>query len=245
MEVKSKKKGLRSVLNVDAKKRKFVLEQLKEFTSINDGRFKIRKQDLYLCINDKTETTNFDSHYIYHPAWAARVIKVFNPSKHVDIGSTLHFCSMLSAFVNTEFYDYRPAQLKLTNLTSGHADLVNLPFKDNSIESLSCMHTIEHIGLGRYGDPIDSKADLKAIQELKRVCAKNGSLLIVVPIGIRRIQFNAHRIYAPFDIVDYMKGFKLNQFSFVNDIGEFIENTVPEIASNENYACGCYWFVKL
>ncbi len=34
------------------------------------------------------------------------------------------------------------------------------------------MHVVEHVGLGRYGDPLDPDGDLKAIAELKRVTAR-------------------------------------------------------------------------
>ncbi len=47
----------------------------------------------------------------------------------------------------------------------------------------SCMHTIEHIGLGRYGDPLDAVGDQTALSELQRVVAPGGSLLIVVPVA--------------------------------------------------------------
>jgi hypothetical protein len=57
------------------------------------------------------------------------------------------------------------------------------------------MHVIEHIGLGRYGEALDPDGDLKAIRELVRVLAAGGNLLVVVPVGRPRIQFNAHRIY--------------------------------------------------
>ncbi len=232
------------LINSDGKKRKLILQQLKEFEKSNDQRFRLNKDDLLLCLHDNTENTYFDSHYVYHPAWAARIIKEITPVKHIDIGSTLHFCSIISTFIKTDFYDYRPANLNLANLTSAHADLTCLPFESGSIKSLSCMHTIEHIGLGRYGDPINPTADLTAIEELKRVCAINGSLLIVVPVGIRRIQFNAHRIYDPFDITDCMQGFKLNKFSLIDDNGKYIENANLGDAKNQNYACGCYWFIK-
>jgi hypothetical protein len=36
------------------------------------------------------------------------------------------------------------------------------------------MHVVEHIGLGRYGEPMDEQGDLKAIEELKRVLAPGG-----------------------------------------------------------------------
>lgn len=242
------KKTIRNLLSPpvipSGEKEEFVLQQFEMFQSLNDKRFILNKADLILCVNDATNNTGFDSHYIYHPAWAARIIKEIAPKKHVDIGSTLHFCSLLSAFVKTDFYDFRPAQLNLSNLVSAHADLMALPFESNSIECLSCMHTIEHIGLGRYGDPIDPTADLKAIDELKRVCANNGNLLIVVPVGRRNIRFNAHRIYDPLDMINYMKGFQLKQFAMVYDDGKFEQNIDPAKVTNQEYACGCYWFIK-
>jgi len=207
-------------------------------------RFPMSKSEVYPCLDDNTGTTLFDAHYVYHPAWAARIIRDINPVLHVDISSTLHFCSMISAFVKTEFYDFRPAKLNLDNLSCLEADLTNLAFKSNSIASLSCMHTIEHIGLGRYGDPLDPDGDIKAIRELQRVCAVNGDLLIVVPVGAKKILFNAHRIYNPFDIVNYLDGCTLKKFALVNDAGEFIDNADMENAAVQKYGCGCYWFQK-
>ena len=118
-------------------------------------RFEFDKKRILPNYVDATETTDFDGHYVYHPAWALRILKNNNPKLHIDIGSTLAFSSMASAYHNIAFYDYRPAKLNLDNLTSAFADLISLPFKSNSINSLSCMHTVEHVGLGRYGDTID------------------------------------------------------------------------------------------
>ena len=216
------------------------------FQQLNlNGRFTVDRKDFYPCLNDHTVQTDFDAHYIYHPAWAARIIRDINPDLHVDISSTLHFCSILSAFIKTAFYDFRPADLQLSNLTSLHADLTRLHFENDSLSSLSCMHTLEHIGLGRYGDAIDPDGDLKAINELKRVCAKNGTLLIVVPVGIKKIMFNAHRIYDPTEFRDYFVGFTLERFSLVTDERTFIEDASFELAATQQYGCGCYWFKKV
>lgn len=212
-------------------------------------RFSINPQDFYPCIKDKTITTGFDRHYVYHTSWAARVVKEINPEYHVDISSSLYFCGLVSAFIPVHFYDYRPADLRLTNLQTAKADLHNLPFEKNSIKSLSCMHTLEHIGLGRYGDPIDPEGDLKAIESLKQVLASDGSLLIVVPIGKPKIEFNAHRIYSYEQIISYFTDdtVYLHEFSFIPEFekdGGLIRNADPLLAKDAHYACGCFWFKK-
>ena len=215
------------------------------FNSLDENKkLKNDWKEIHPCLGDNTRDTGFDGHYIYHPAWAARIIKRLNPSKHVDISSTLHFCSILSAFIPVDFYDYRPANLNLDNLHSGKEDLTALSFHTSSIESISCMHTIEHIGLGRYGDPLDPEGDIKAINELKRVVKVGGSVLFVTPIGIPRIMFNAHRIYSTSMILNFFEGFILQNFSLVNDSQEFISNADLEEGNKQQYGCGCFWFKK-
>ncbi|PWS26411.1 hypothetical protein DHW03_16655 [Pedobacter yonginense] len=207
-----------------------------------DGNFKA-----YPILTDKTSFTNIEPHYTYHPAWAARILAQTKPMKHVDISSTLNFCTLVSAFIPFEFYDYRPASLHLSNLKSAHADLTNLHFESNSIPSLSCMHTVEHVGLGRYGDPIDYDGDLKAMSELIRVLAEDGDLLVVFPIGKAMIAYNAHRIYSYEQILSYFKELKLIEFSLIPDdhIGVgIIKDATKEQSDAQNWGCGCFWFKK-
>lgn len=207
-------------------------------------RFSLSVFDFYPQIKDKTIKTNFDAHYVYHTSWAARKVKEINHERHTDISSSLFFSGIVSAFMPIDFYDYRPADLKLSNLTSNQVDLLKLPFESGSIKSLSCMHTVEHIGLGRYGDQIDPEGDLKAINELQRVLAKDGSLLFVVPVGRAKIEFNAHRIYSYEQVTGYFKDLELKEFTLVTDNGGFIENAKLELVKEQNCGCGCFWFVK-
>ena len=236
------------MIKIFNKKKDYKLERFNkeyfEFIKKNDDRFTVDEKDFLRCLDDNTEFTGFDAHYIYHPAWAARVVKKINPKYHIDISSTLHFCSILSAFIDVKFYDYRPAKLNLNNLTSEKIDLTDIFFNDNSVECISCMHTIEHIGLGRYGDPINPQGDIKAIDELKRITKSGGNLLLVFPVGKPKIMFNAHRIYSFEMIIELMEGFTLKEFSMVYDNQEFIENANPEDVKNQKYACGCFWFIK-
>ena len=220
-------------------------DYLKFKKHIRNSRFKFRIADFHPQVRDKTVKTNFDRHYIYHTAWAARKLAAIKPDYHIDISSSLYFSSIVSAFIPVHFYDYRPAELKLSGLQSQRADLLKLPFEDVSVSSLSCMHTIEHVGLGRYGDPIDPDGDLKAIEELKRVLAPGGNLLFVVPVGQPMIEFNAHRIYSYNQILSYFSNLELKEFVLIPEkSGDAIHNAGEERIGMEKYGCGCFWFVK-
>lgn len=205
-------------------------------------------KDRYPCLLDRTANTEFDRHYTYHPAWAARILAETKPAEHVDISSLLQFSTLISAFIPVKFYDYRPAMMDLDNLASESADLLALPFDSGSLLSVSCMHVVEHIGLGRYGDALDPDGDLKAIAELKRVMAPGGTLLFVVPVGAPKIMFNAHRIYSYEQITSQFMDFELKEFALVPDSleeGGLIRHATKELADKQKYGCGCFFFEKL
>jgi len=220
------------------------LAEMSRFRNKNDHRFTVRTRDIYPCLKDTIINTPFDPHYTYHPAWAARILAQTRPVNHVDISSILSFSTIVSAFVPVKFYDYRPAKLHLDNLESGFADLTQLNFQDDSIPSLSCMHTIEHIGLGRYGDKIDPQGDIRSINELKRVVKPGGDLLFVTPVGKPKIEFNAHRIYSYEQVIEYFAPLLLKEFSLITDTGVMIRNADPGLVKEQQYGCGCFWFKK-
>lgn len=209
------------------------------------GRFVCNKSEIYPCFNEDTEYTGFDPHYLFHTAWAARLLAKNKPELHIDVSSDLRFVTLVSAFIKVNFYDYRPANFHLSGLDCRFADLTSLPFEESSITSLSCMHVVEHIGLGRYGDQVDPKGDIKASTELKRVLSQDGQLYFVVPVGGEpKIQYNAHRIYSYEMVVSMFSDLKIVNFSLVTDEGDFIENATELDANKQRYGCGCWLFKK-
>jgi hypothetical protein len=220
-----------------------------EFARLSAGtrqRLPLRWEDHAAYLDDRTPTTTFDPHYTYHPAWAARVLAAERPARHVDVSSSLQFVGIVSAFVPVDFYDYRPANLRLSQFTSASEDLTRLTFADDSVRSLSCMHTIEHIGLGRYGDPLDPDGDVRAASELRRVLAPGGLFLFVTPVGRSRVCFNAHRVYAFEQALALFDGLALERFALLPDDygGGLIDDAPAALVNAQEYGCGCFAFRK-
>ena len=167
------------------------------------------------------------------------------PVQHVDIGSSALTMSVLSAWVDTVFVDYRPLKLSLRGLTSVAGDILNLPFESGSVFSASCLHVIEHIGLGRYGEPLDPQGSIKAALELQRILCPGGRLFLSLPIGQERVNFNAHRFHSPESVVNMFPLLKLVDFSYVDDEGRFMEYRQPSEATDLQYGCGMFVFKKL
>jgi hypothetical protein len=110
-------------------------------------------------------------------------------------------------------------------------------------DSLSCLHALEHFGLGRYGDPVRFDGHLRGFANLARMLQPEGTLYLSVPIGAQRIEFNAHRVFGVAGLVDMVeKRFRIDSFSFVDDAGRLHENVALEPrAIRENFGCryGC------
>ena len=199
---------------------------------------------MYPILDERTSTTTFDTHYFYQDIWAFRKILESGTKAHVDVGSKVDYVGFLSTITQVTFIDIRPLITDLPDLESKAGSILEMPYPDGSVSSLSCLHVAEHIGLGRYGDPLDPLGTVKACRELQRVLAPGGNLYFGLPIGKPRVCFNAHRIHSTEQILEYFSGLKLVEFSFVNDKGNFMQNVEPDIARDAKYGCGLFQFTK-
>ena len=202
-------------------------------------------RDSYPCLVDRVVDTPFDPHYFFQAAWLARRVHDVMPPFHVDIGSSVMMINVLSATTKTIFVDYRPLRVHLSNFLPLGGDIVRLPFRTGSITSLSCLHVLEHVGLGRYGDPINPEGSRMAATELQRVLKPGGRLFLSVPAGRERVCFNAHRVFSPGTVKNFFQELQLKAFSLVDDAGLFHEEISPEGADNLDYGCGLFEFVRV
>jgi SAM-dependent methyltransferase len=188
----------------------------------------------------------FDAHYFHQDLWAARKIYRARPERHVDVGSRVDgFIAHLLTFMPVTVLDVRPLSSPVKGMDFVCGDASDMaPFPGESLESLSCLHALEHFGLGRYGDAIDPAAWSRALVSFVRVLRPGGRLYLSVPVGRQRLEFNAHRVFAPDTIQSALSALRLASFSAVADDRTFCENTAPERYRSANYACGMFEFVK-
>lgn len=188
-------------------------------------------------------------HYFHQDLLVASLIHDKQPARHIDVGSRIDgFVAHVASFRTVEVLDFRP-------LTScGHerikfmqADMMALDSKFHEItDSLSCLHALEHFGLGRYGDPINPAGHLTGFLNLHKMLKIDGTLYISFPIGSHSVHFNAHRIFNPNEILEWSKGlFKLERLDFVDDRGNLHQKQSIDQVPDLQYGCGIYTLKKL
>lgn len=206
-----------------------------------------RVSDAYPCLDDRGDSAGSASgHYFHQDLWAARKVHASGVAEHVDVGSRVDgFVAHVASFTDVVYVDLRPLEARgHPNIKARVGTVLGLPFDDRAVRSLSCLHVIEHIGLGRYGDPLDPHGSLKALAELQRVVAAGGDLYLGVPVGRERVCFNAHRVLSPRTILGAMNELSLVEFSGVDDRGDLVRDTEPSAFENADYACGLFHFTR-
>lgn len=226
------------------------LRDLSEYRRKNErSEFSFRLADMFPILTEReSDAGTASGHYFHQDLWAARKIFERRPEAHVDIGSRVDgFVAHLLSFMPVTVVDIRRLQSNLTGLTFLQDDATQLSrVQDNSILSLSSLNAAEHFGLGRYSDPVDPQACFKFMRALQRVLAPGGRLYFSVPIGRERVEFNAHRVFAPKTILDSFSVLQLVSFSFVADDGQLYEDIHPvSIPIPESgFHCGLFEFTK-
>ena len=159
--------------------------------------------------------------YFFQDLQVARWILTDQPQRHVDVGSRLDgFIGHLAVFREVDVLDIRPQPVSVPNVRFHQVDLAaELPVEWVACtDSLSCLHTIEHFGLGRYGDAVDPLGHLKGLEQLKRMVKPGGRFYLSTPIGPERVEFNAHRIFAASTVTGWFaEGWTIERFALVDD----------------------------
>ena len=191
-------------------------------------------------------------HYFHQDLLVATCIHEASPRRHIDVGSRVDgFVAHVAAFRPIEILDVRALQ------DTGHphirymqADLMDEASVPQEItDSLSCLHVLEHLGLGRYGDAIDPNGHRRGFNNLLRMLEPGGTLYVSFPIGrATEVHFNAHRVFHPTDVLrwaDTPDAVELLRFDFVDDQGALYRAANPAgPLPPMSFGCGIYTLRK-
>lgn len=210
---------------------------------------KITRENIVLFDYDSLAGSN-KGHYFHQDLLVAKLIYENQPNRHLDIGSRIDgFISHVASFREVEVVDVRPlGKSEHENIKFIQADLMK-PLELGKTDSLSCLHAIEHFGLGRFGDPIMVDGHIKGIENLVDLVKKDGRLYISFPIGQNdEVHFNAHRVFNPSSVFNYSsikKNMNLERFDYVDDLGNLHKDIkIEDINPDTKYGCGIYTFLR-
>ena len=208
----------------------------------------------YMILDDyKASAGSASGHYFHQDLLVASFIKKENPIKHIDIGSRIDgFVAHVASFREIDVMDIRNLEIsEHKNINFIQKDMMDKnSLEENITDSISCLHAIEHFGLGRYGDKIDINGHINGFNNIIKMLKSGGKLYISFPIGKRNeIHFNAHRVFHHNDIFNWNESLDniiLERFDFVDDRGKLNLNKNLNTDCKEiKFGCGIYTFQKV
>lgn len=199
-----------------------------------------------------SEATSSGGHYLWQDLLVAQDIFRRSPRRHVDVGSSIYgFVSHVASFREVEVLDIRPLTSELPGVMFVQGDLLSDSLDIPPADSVSCLHALEHIGLGRYGDAVDFDGWAKGLDALGRLVQPGGTLYLSVPTGeVQRIEFNAHRVFSLAFLRDVIrKDFEIESVHFLGDCGEVlmdidVEDAQAERSFGATYGCSIWTLCK-
>jgi hypothetical protein len=180
-------------------------------------------------------------HYFFQDLHVAQRICQNKPIRHIDIGSSIgSFVAHVASYREIEVYDIRPMEKTIRNIKFKQCNLMELNTDDlECTDSISCLHALEHFGLGRYGDDICFDGYCLGFLNIYKMLKKKGKFYFSVPLGKQRTEFHAHRVFALKYLLEMVTPYyDIDAFSYIDDKNVFHENV---IISEENLSnnCGC------
>lgn len=212
--------------------------------------FEIKDEYLWPVIQDKYAMAGTMKNYFWQDLWAARKINKLGIKNVFDIGSRIDgfIAHLLAMDVEVTLIDIREFPAKVDNLHTIVDDATLLyNIEDNSIGCISALCSLEHFGLGRYGDSVDPEACFKCFNAIQKKIKFGGHLFLAVPIGKERVEFNAHRVFFASTIIDEFSKLQLIEYSCAYD-GKIEYNVdikkYDKDCHNGEYRYGLFHFIK-
>ncbi len=208
----------------------------------------------YFIYQDRSDTAGVATgHYFHQDLLVAREIFNRRPQRHIDVGSSVYgFVSHVASFRDIDVLDVRPLSVNVPGIRFFQQDVMQLDEQWHGVtDSLSCLHALEHFGLGRYGDAIDYDGWRRGLANLIGMLEPGGVLYLSVPTSHRqRVEFNAHRVFSLPRFRDILtETLKIERLAFITDAGSLVPNVDPfgpeaEGSFGANYGCSVWILSK-
>lgn len=172
-------------------------------------------------VEDKVDVVPADDrHYEY-----AYVVEKFQEydihhKDILDVGSSGSALPTILAALGNHVVciDVREWPVTWPNLEFVKSDLLESNIPLESFDVITCVSTIEHFGLGRYGDKEDVDGDIKGMDMLRNYLKPKGRIILTAPFGRPTIAFPAHRIYGSSRLLKLTSGFRILDKKFFGPI---------------------------
>lgn len=225
---------------------KYIIKYFRDYLKFS----KLSKIDLIFPIlgEHKEKSSAVIKHYFNQDLLVASYIYKNNPKKHVDVGSRIDgFVAHVATFRKIEVFDIRDNNFQFKNIRFKRKDISKIDKSlINYCDSLSCLHTLEHFGLGRYGDQLDPNGHIKGFKNLVKILKTGGTLYISFPISDKNVTyFNSERSFNPKEILKWSNELRLVKFDFIDDYEKiFLDVDLNKFHKKISYGCGIYTFKK-
>jgi hypothetical protein len=239
----------------DPRRFKLLAQVPKYFRHLNEWKKRGgRVSGLYPILSDWSDQAGSASGaYFHQDLLVARRIFEARPARHIDVGSRIDgFVAHVAVFREIEVVDIRPLQNPIRNVRFLQEDLMKgSPALEASTDSLSCLHALEHFGLGRYGDPVDPQGHLRGFQSLVKMLKPNATFYLSFPIGKPVVEFNAHRVFKWDEVLTWPGSELLSfqRFDLIDDMGALHENvpidSVGDYCADLVQGCGIFTFYRI
>ena len=199
----------------------------------------------YPILHDYSDISGVaNGHYFHQDLLVSQFVFTAKPERHLDVASRVDgFVAHVASFRELDVLDIRPLpDSGHPNIRFVQADLMKpLPKFKGGYPSVSCLHALEHFGLGRYTDSINPDGHLIGFRAIGDLVALGGIFYISVPVGRSRVEFNAQRVFDPREIERWgVDEFHLERFDYVDDAGALHRLASPEDAIGLEFGCGIY-----
>ena len=197
----------------------------------------INKLSIKPCLHDKYDNAGSSlSEYFFQDLFVANLVNNYKPNKLLDIGSRIDgFVANVASFRCLDVMDVRPMSGLPENIRFIEKDLMSSEKIIEQYDMITCLHAIEHFGLGRYGDSLSEDGHISGLRNMAKYLSKDGRLILSTPVGEGKLLFNANRVFGANELLHIFTNLNLKvERIWVLEVDTFRATTRANLIENNN-----------